>query len=369
MRSLIFCVRLRKGTPARLRRRNPSRVTGETNGPSTFVSMSEIANSTRDYEPLVSVVMPVKNGMPYLAEAVESILAQTLSDFEFIIVDDGSTDETTLILESFAAEDGRIRVCPAKGAGLVDALNTGVAAVRGKYIARMDADDVARSDRFAKQVAFLESHPDHAAVATGTLLIDPSGNPIEEIAEALDHDDVLARLLRGYTVLCHPTVLLRTQAVQESGAYSKNHECSEDYELYLRLSDRWKLAVLGETLMHYRIHLASVTNQYRDLQLSRKRQALEEAWERRGLPAAELDYALPSDPPTQIQLRRRWIRKAFRSGYYATAWKHSRCLLREEPLSRENWGLAIRSLVCYATGRTVKLKLEATPLDKASARF
>lgn len=330
--------------------------------------MSVKANPTPAGEPLLSVVMPVKNGMPYLAESVESILGQTFSDFEYIIVDDGSTDETPRLLESFAVEDSRIRVCQAEGAGLVDALNTGVAAIRGKYIARMDADDVARSDRFAKQVAFLESHPDHAAIGTGFLLMDAGGNPIEAITDELDHEEVLARLLRGYTVLCHPTVLLRTQAVQQVGAYSKNHECSEDYELYLRLSDHWKLAVLEDALLHYRIHLKSVTRQHRDLQLSRKRRALEEAWQRRGLPPAEFDYALVMDPPTKQQLRRRWIRRAFRAGNYATAWKHTSCLLWEEPLCGENWGLALRSLGRHVARRSTSSATDVSSTDIVSAK-
>src|SRR5262245_4670824 len=114
--------------------------------------------------PLVSVVMPVYNAAAYVAQAVESIRAQTLGDFEFIIVNDGSTDRSPRLLEGFAARDSRIKLISRPNTGIVGALNDGVAAARGELIARMDADDVSLPTRLEKQVTFMRSHPQVVAL-------------------------------------------------------------------------------------------------------------------------------------------------------------------------------------------------------------
>src|SRR5688572_12730012 len=127
--------------------------------------------------PTVSCVMTVYNTAPYLREAVESILGQTFTDFEFIIIDDGSTDASPQILSDYAERDARIRLVSRPNTGIVKAANEGIGLSRGKYLARMDSDDVALPHRFATQVKYLDEHPDCVLVGSAAMFIDPYGVP------------------------------------------------------------------------------------------------------------------------------------------------------------------------------------------------
>src|SRR3954468_16236127 len=125
--------------------------------------------------PLVSVVLPVRDGAAFVADAVNSILVQTLRDFELLVIDDGSPDATPAILAQLAASDARLRVVTQSGLGLVAALNRGLSEARSRYVARMDADDLAAPERLASQCARLEMHPDVAALGSACRVIDRNG--------------------------------------------------------------------------------------------------------------------------------------------------------------------------------------------------
>src|SRR4051812_12524034 len=143
----------------------------------------------------ISVVMPVWNGESFLAEAIESILAQTCRDFEFLIIDDGSTDGTPAILREFEARDPRVRVLWQQHEGLVAALNAGLAAARAPLIARMDADDVSTPERFELQLAYLQAHPECVVLGTAMLVTDPDGAPIYTQPAETCHATLLRNLL------------------------------------------------------------------------------------------------------------------------------------------------------------------------------
>ena len=137
--------------------------------------------------PLISVLMCVHNGERYVTEAIESILAQTLPHFEFIIVDDASTDGTPAILEGFLSKDPRIQLFRLdENLGLTRALNFGLEKCAGKYIARIDADDRSLPERLQRQFDFLEQNPDHVAVACGHNIIDETGKTVRSTKDALD---------------------------------------------------------------------------------------------------------------------------------------------------------------------------------------
>src|SRR5579859_2675921 len=140
--------------------------------------------------PLVSVAMPVYNAQRYLAQAVDSILAQSFKDFEFIIIDDGSTDSSTEILRKYEAADPRIRLFSRPNTGLTIALNEALGYARGRYLARMDSDDVSLPRRLEKQVAFMEDHPDHVAVGCRVVLIDPDAELLGEIYRFESHEQI-----------------------------------------------------------------------------------------------------------------------------------------------------------------------------------
>ncbi len=192
----------------------------------------------------VSVVMPVRDGERFLAEALESVLGQTLADFELIVVDDGSTDGTAALLADAARRDERVRVLTQAAGGLTVALNAGCALVRGPVIARMDADDAALPDRLERQVAFLDAHSNVALVGGGVVLVDEAGREF-------DREPGHAELAES-NGLVHGTVAMRTEAFRELGGYRLDQ--SEDYDLWLRFEERFGIAALEEPVVRYRFH-------------------------------------------------------------------------------------------------------------------
>jgi GT2 family glycosyltransferase len=211
--------------------------------------------STGAAAPTVSVVLPVYNGEPYLTEAVESILGQTFQDFELIAVyDPSSIDNSHGVLDDAARRDPRVRVVNRTNRSLVDALNLGLSCARGEFIARMDADDVSLANRFARQVAHLRAHPDIAVVGSTITLIDAAGTVVREIDYPLASIEVDRFLIETGCALAHPTVMARRDAILAVGGYRAAFEHGEDYDLWLRMAERYSLANLPDRLLRYRHH-------------------------------------------------------------------------------------------------------------------
>jgi glycosyltransferase involved in cell wall biosynthesis len=208
--------------------------------------------------PKVSVVMPVYNGEAYLAEAIDSVLGQTLHDFELIAVDDASQDRSRAILERFARADDRIRVVAnERNLGSSSALNRGWRVARARYIARLDADDMALPDRLSRQVDFLDAHQRVAAVGGAAITIDAHGRHMSVKRYPTTHRAIRSTLLR-HNCLSHPSVTMRRAALEAVGGY--RFRCAaEDYDLWLRLSERFELATLPEPVILYRLHLRQVS--------------------------------------------------------------------------------------------------------------
>lgn len=208
----------------------------------------------------VSVVLPVKNGMPYLPAAVQSVLAQTYRDFELIVIDDGSTDGTIDFLGSLS--DERVRVIAAATQGLAGALNSGLASARGEYLARHDADDRSAAGRFERQVALLDAHPEIAVVATCANYIDARDRSIDDewtrIVRAQQDKAQSAeaiRLLMPLTCcITHGSVMMRTDVLRRAGGYDSATVPAEDYDLWLRLLPERQFVKLPDRLYDYRVH-------------------------------------------------------------------------------------------------------------------
>lgn len=208
--------------------------------------------------PRISVVMSVFNGLAYLDEAVRSVLAQTFRDFEFLIVDDGSTDGSADRLRRLADEDMRIRVFTQDNAGLAVALNRAIAAARGDYLARMDADDVSRPGRFAAQVAYLDAHPRCAVVGTGYIVIDAAGRRCGGTQTVDDPRRLRDRILTAAgNPLCHGSVMIRAAAVRDLRPVYRSRY-SQDFDLWVRLLAAWDAGMVDAPLYLYREHDASV---------------------------------------------------------------------------------------------------------------
>ncbi len=235
-------------------------------------------------DPQISVVMPVYQAGPYLEAAVESILAQSFGDFELLALDDGSTDESPHILAGLAARDDRIRLHLAPHAGLVQRLNEGLALARGAYIARMDADDISHPERFERQIAYLEAHPECVAVGTAVDEIDPDGRRIGAMDIRPTHEEIDDRMLHGDGgALVHATAMYRAGALRSIGGYQAGLDGGEDLDLHLRLSEIGRLANLPERLFLYRKNYQGVTHSRRSDVRSRQDAAIRKALIRRGL--------------------------------------------------------------------------------------
>lgn len=159
-----------------------------------------------DTKPVVSVLMSVYNCEEYLREAVDSILNQTFMDFEFIIIDDGSTDSTAAILAEYERKFTRLCIHHQTNQGVIASLNMGLELAQGKYIARMDADNVSLPERLAKQVDFLETHPEIGVLGTGAQIMDGYGNTSQTVQFPTQHG-VLRRCLCFFNPIVHPTVM------------------------------------------------------------------------------------------------------------------------------------------------------------------
>jgi hypothetical protein len=198
--------------------------------------------------------MPVFNGETYLAEAVRSVLGQTLKELEVVAVDDGSRDGSRAILERFARADRRVRlVVNDQNLGVSESRNTGWRLARAPYIACLDADDIALPDRLFRQVEFLDAHPSVAAVGGGVFTIDANGRRLSMRRYPTKSRVIRSTLLR-HNCLAHSSVTMRRAALEAVGGYRFNS--SEDYDLWLRLSERFELANLSEPVSLYRQHLS-----------------------------------------------------------------------------------------------------------------
>src|SRR5262245_37723867 len=170
----------------------------------------------------VTVVMPVHNGAAYLQAAIDSIQHQTHRDFEFLIVDDGSTDGSGEVLRRNAAQDPRIRIIRSMHEGIAAARNRGLALARGTVVVSMDADDVAMQERIERQLAYLGTHPEVAVVGSALRLIDKGGQPIAPpTVYPLTFEEIRKGLLMGYCMLGNPTVAMRREAVLAVGGYRR----------------------------------------------------------------------------------------------------------------------------------------------------
>ncbi len=208
--------------------------------------------------PKVTVLMPVYNGSQFLSQAIESILNQTFDDFEFLIFNDGSTDSSANIIRSYS--DKRIKYFDyKKNYGHVYHLNHGIEIAQGKYIARMDADDVSLPKRFIKQVVFMDNNPEVGVCGTWFRILGTRHvvrHPIEDV-------NIRIALLND-SVIGHPTAMIRTALLRQHNLYYESSFVPvEDYLLWVILSGFGKLANLPEILLHYRIHGNQISSKHK----------------------------------------------------------------------------------------------------------
>lgn len=229
--------------------------------------------------PLVSVLMSVKDGMPFLPEAMDSILGQTLGDLELIVLEDGSKDGSGEMAASYAERDARVRLEKNPGnLGLAASLNRGLRLARGKYIARQDADDVSLPERLARQTAFMEARPQVILSGAAVLLVDEKGR---DIADAIGRQPCSDAAIRWKMLITnafhHSTVMLRPEALAARGlSYNAALPFAQDYDLWSRLLRHGQGANLPEALLRFRQHPG---------------QASQRSWQRQQAVADEVAWA------------------------------------------------------------------------------
>lgn len=300
---------------------------------------------TTGSDPAITVLMPVYNGERYLVAAAESILAQTFDDFEFVIVDDGSTDGSLDLLRDLERRDSRIRVHSRPNTGIVGALNDGLELARAPLVARMDADDIALAARLELQEAYLRSNPDCAIVGSRVIIIDPEGEPLREMGDAFTHDEIVDGLLSGGGQLVyHPSIMFRRQPIVDAGGYRERYPHLEDLDLFLRVAEHGTLRNLETPLLQYREHCEKIGFTRQQEQERNMTELLSEANERLGRPLPEHVRQRVPVARGRADQHRTWAWWALAEGHVATARKHAWASIRRGPLSPRSWRLLYCSI-------------------------
>ncbi|HWG75640.1 MAG TPA: glycosyltransferase [Steroidobacteraceae bacterium] len=296
--------------------------------------------------PTVSVLMPVYNGAAYLRAAMQSILNQSFCDFEFVVLDDGSTDGSLRILQEYARLDGRVRLLSRENRGLTYSLNQLIATARGEFMARMDADDIAMPERLARQVEFLRTHPGVLCVGGAFQIIDEAGRYLTTLYPPASNEQIQNHLIHGRCAISHPAAMARLQPIRELGGYQGDF--AEDLDLWLRLGEKGELANLPEAVLRYRLHCASVSERVGHRQRDAALVACQAAWQRRGIRDGTFEGASawrPESKATRYAFMLQYGWWAWNSRERATAQLYGLRALRARPLGVEGWKLLLVSLL------------------------
>jgi len=290
---------------------------------------------------VISVLMPVYNAEQYIKLAVESILNQTFTNFEFIIINDGSTDGTLGILEKYVLQDKRIRLVSRKNKGLVITLNEGIELAKAPLIARTDADDIALPHRFAVQLAYMNSHPDVVCLGARSRVIDEKGRFLILTDTQIGHKKLEKLALQGRSPITHPTAMVRTASVKQVGGYLLDNYPAEDLALWLNLCEIGVIDNLTDVLLEYRIHDNSISTKVHDEQLGKARSICELACKKRGVQFEYLAVAGRADATINsrfdINLKYGWW--AYSSKQWRTSSFYAIKVIRIKPFKVGGWRL------------------------------
>jgi glycosyltransferase involved in cell wall biosynthesis len=293
--------------------------------------------------PKVSVIVPVYNAAEYVQASLRSVLEQTWDDFELIVIDDGSSDGSADLIRRMIGNDPRCHFRVRPNVGMARTLNEMLEMATGDLIARLDADDQALPDRFAKQVKFLDDHPECVLVGGGVINIDSDGDTLCTELYPSSHEEIEARMLSGGGGIIHPTVMMRRAPLVGVGGYATDCPVVEDQDLWLRLAMKGRLANLPEPLIRYRVHAGNMSFTGAEAAGRRLAEVLRRAHHDRGLSPPAIGPWVGVKIVDQWDRRREWAWSAIASGNRATARKHARRLLAERFWAKPAW-----SLLAYA---------------------
>ncbi|AUZ84320.1 glycosyltransferase [Methylophaga nitratireducenticrescens] len=284
----------------------------------------------------LSVVMPVYNGEKYLRESVESVLNQSYGDFEFIIINDGSTDGSSRILSEYQKADPRIRLIERENKGLICSLNEGISKSTTELIARMDQDDICHKDRFKLQIDYMAQNPEIVALGTLVELIDADGDVISGFTTKSKHEEIDQQHIHGAGgAIIHPSVIMRKKALEGVRGYDMNCPNAEDIDLWLKLAEVGKLANLSKILLKYRQHVESIGYKQRSSQINSTINAVAAACQRRGSKFDINQLNVRTAQASKFDIHLKWAWWAYKSNQNQTGRKHALMALKFKPWSLE----------------------------------
>jgi hypothetical protein len=297
--------------------------------------------------------MAVCNVERFLGEAIESVLSQTFQDFEFVVVDFGSTDRSRAIVEGYAASDRRITVFEIPTCGLAEARNAACFRAQGHYLAVMDADDICLPERLELEVNFMGRNPDVAMVGGATNWIDSAGRSLGVRGFPLEDLEIKSELETRFP-FSHPTILMQRTAFGAVGGYRKAFVAGQDYDLGVRISERFRCANLPQVVLKYRIHPQQISLQKQQQQTFGRLAALASARLRKAgqpdpldstdqiTPATLAAMGVPGDRLQSVLAadRRNWIRSMSSAGEYSAALAAAWDLLQNDHSGVESWQIA-----------------------------
>jgi glycosyltransferase involved in cell wall biosynthesis len=285
-----------------------------------------------DTKPKISVLMPVYNAEKHLVQAIESVLNQTFRDFELIMLDDGSTDNSLEIIKYYASIDHRCKIYSRQNKGIILSRNELIGHAKAEIVANMDADDICLPLRLEKQYEYLQLHPECVVVTSPVTLIDDDGLTISKYWNHLTHEEIdQGNLAGGGAFICNPASTIRKAALIKAGEYRLGFECAEDIDLFLRIAELGRIGVVPEVLFKYRQHLSSVGYAKSKKQFDSMRLAVNEARLRRNMPLLEV-----SDISWEYDLSdvyAKWGWWALNEGNLKTARKYGFKLLKSNPFN------------------------------------
>jgi hypothetical protein len=322
--------------------------------------------------PRVSIIMPVYNEERYVRQAVDSVLQQTLADFEFVILDDGSTDRTPEILRTYT--DPRIRLISQPNVGLTRSLNRCLSMATGHFVARMDGNDVSHPDRLQAQVDFLDTHAEVGLLGAYYVNIDDGGTVVK-VYTYPTNDSEIRRALWSDCPFCHSVVMFRRECIDRIGEYRERIGPAEDYDLWFRISERFRLANLPRPLHQVRVTPTgiSLAKRFDQIRASLLVRHLAQERQRSGsdsldrLTEAELacllDRLLPRTPATLRRVAHSTALYLAEVSYCTSDYRQAARRLLEaarlSPLAPRNWRVAWRLLVCLLMPTAVTRRLKA----------
>lgn len=271
---------------------------------------------------MISAIMSVYNTDKYVAKTIRSILRQTYDNFEFIIIDDASTDKTPFILRKFALKDPRIRlIANDTNLGIGGSRNKGLEIASGEYMAVVDSDDISLPERFSRQILFLEKNHEYCGVGSEVIYIDPEGCSLREVRHPYTNEQINDQLLQGNgDAIPHPSFICRTNLLRDVGGYDETFVGGEDLDLFLRLAEIGRLGNLENILVKIRRRESSISHQRSDLWKEMKFKALTKTMQRRGIVIDLANIRVGTMDSDDHRLL--WAKMASRSGYFHTAIKN-----------------------------------------------